>query len=113
MEKYLEIVVSSKDQAFLMASYLLAVEDEHQEKGDEARYEMSDLPSPERGRGHCFLKCKLVKLCWQIRGLEPVRQQLLLQNSAWDFVQAILSLKEEVQLKTVIFLWKWWSVRNK
>jgi hypothetical protein len=63
MEKYLEIVVSSKDQAFLMASYLLAVEDEHQEKGDEARYEMSDLPSPERGRGHCFLKCKLVKLC--------------------------------------------------
>lgn len=44
---------------------------------------------------------------------EPVRQQLLLQNSAWDFVQAILSLKEEVQLKTVIFLWKWWNVRNK
>ena len=71
MEKYLEIVVSSKDEAFLMAacSQQPAVEDEHQEKGDEARYEMSDLPSPERGRGHCFLKCKLVKRCCQIRGL--------------------------------------------
>jgi hypothetical protein len=28
-------------------------------------------------------------------------------------VQEVLSLKEEECLKTVVFLWRWWSVRNK
>jgi len=64
--------------------------------------------------GHCFLKCKLVKRCWLTLDLEPVRQRLLLQDSACNVVKDILSLKEDVQLKTIIFLWKWWSsVRNK
>ena len=63
--------------------------------------------------GHCFLKCKLVKRCWSTLSLEPVRQQLLSKQSAWEVVTEILSLKEEVRTKTVLFLWKWWTERNK
>lgn len=30
-----------------------------------------------------------------------------------EFAQEVLLLKEDERLKTTIFLWKWWSVRNK
>jgi len=63
--------------------------------------------------GHCFLKCKLVKRCWSTLSLEPVRQQLLSKQSAWEVVTEILSLKGEIRTKTVLFLWKWWTERNK
>jgi len=63
--------------------------------------------------GHCFLKCKMVKRCWSSLSLEPVRQQLLLKQSAWEVVTEILALNDEVQTKTALLLWKWWSVRNK
>jgi hypothetical protein len=37
----------------------------------------------------------------------------LSKQSAWEVVAEILSLKEEVRTKTVLFLWKWWTERNK
>jgi hypothetical protein len=37
----------------------------------------------------------------------------LSKQSAWEVVTEILSLKEEVRTKTVLFLWKWWTERNK
>ena len=63
--------------------------------------------------GHCFLKCKLVKCCWASLSLEPIRQILLLKKSAWEVAMVVVSLEEDVRLKTVLLLWKWWNVRNK
>jgi len=54
--------------------------------------------------GHCFLKCKLVRRCWSCLSVEPVRQHLLLKQSAWEVVTEILALKEEVQIETVLLL---------
>lgn len=48
--------------------------------------------------GHCILTCKVVKQCWVDLQLEHVRLEL--------------QLKEEDRVKTIILLWKWWSVRN-
>jgi hypothetical protein len=62
--------------------------------------------------GHCFLKCKFVKHCWVDLQLEHVRLELLSKCSAREVVQAVLQLKEADQMKTIILLWKWWSVRN-
>ena len=42
--------------------------------------------------GHCFLKCKFVKKCWQGLNLEDVRTQLLNLHSARDVVESILGL---------------------
>jgi hypothetical protein len=42
-----------------------------------------------------------------------IHQKLLLKRSAWEVVQEVLSMKEEECLKMVVFLWRWWSVRNK
>lgn len=38
---------------------------------------------------------------------------MLLKQSAWEVVTEILALNDEVQTKTALLLWKWWSVRNK
>ena len=37
--------------------------------------------------GHCFLKCKLVKKCWQHLNLEDVRVHLLTFGSAKEVVR--------------------------
>lgn len=51
--------------------------------------------------------------CWLELRLESARQRLLLRPSTMEFAQEVLLLKEDERLKTTIFLWKWWSVRNK
>jgi hypothetical protein len=63
--------------------------------------------------GYCFLKCKLVKRGWASLSLESVRLNLLLKKSAWDVAMEVISLKEEDCLQSMLFLWKWWNVRNK
>jgi hypothetical protein len=62
--------------------------------------------------GHCFLKCKMIRHCWARLSLEPVRQMLLLKRSAWEVIEAVLGLEEDVCTKTVLLLWRWWSVRK-
>jgi len=67
----------------------------------------------DKDGGHCFLKCKFVKRCWESLSLEPIRQNLLLKRSAWEVIMEVIAKKEEDRLKTVLLLWKWWDFRNK
>jgi len=63
--------------------------------------------------GHCFLKCKHVRRCWRELQLDTVRCLLLNAQTSMEFVRCILGLKNDQCLRTCIFLWKWWDVRNK
>jgi hypothetical protein len=38
---------------------------------------------------------------------------LLSATTAQEVVREVLNLKDEVCIKIIIFLWKWWDVRNK
>ena len=64
--------------------------------------------------GHCFLKCKLVKKCWQHLNLEDVRVHLL-TLSAKEVVRHthILRLNRDKQQLIICLLWSWWMGRNK
>jgi hypothetical protein len=63
--------------------------------------------------GHIFFKCKYAKLCWCLMNLEHIRVQLLNCGLAWEICNVIWKLEEDTQLKVIIFLWRWWSARNK
>ena len=63
--------------------------------------------------GHLFFKCKYAKLCWRMMNMEPIRVQLLNCGSAWKTCNIIGKLEKDTQLKVIIFLWRWWSARNK
>ncbi|GJN00674.1 hypothetical protein PR202_ga17870 [Eleusine coracana subsp. coracana] len=63
--------------------------------------------------GHCFLKCKMVKKCWQQMNMEGIRLELLKLSSATEVVQTILDLEEKSRLQTITLLWAWWDSRNK
>ena len=63
--------------------------------------------------GHCFLKCKWVKICWQQLGLEDVRLHLLTLSSAKEVVGHILQMNQTKQQLTISLLWVWWLSRNK
>jgi hypothetical protein len=67
----------------------------------------------DEDRGHCFLKCKSVKKCWQALNLEQVRLRLLSLSSSRDVVQYVLDLKGEERVLVPCFLWTWWDARNK
>jgi hypothetical protein len=63
--------------------------------------------------GHCFLKCKFVKRCWQTMNLEEVRLQLVALKSAKEVVHHVLQMGESERNMVVNFLWVWWDTRNK
>jgi hypothetical protein len=63
--------------------------------------------------GHCFLKCKIVRKCWQALNLERVRMCLLGMNSPRDIVQHILTTNEKEKVLISCILWSWWDARNK
>lgn len=63
--------------------------------------------------GHCFLKCKMVKRCWQSLNLEDVRLQLLSLHSAREVVERILQLNREKSRLCICLLWAWWGSHNK
>jgi len=63
--------------------------------------------------GHFFLKCKMVKKCWQHLLLEDVRVYLLTLGSAKEVVGHILRLSREKQQLIICLLWAWWLGRNK
>ncbi|WVZ82140.1 hypothetical protein U9M48_029438, partial [Paspalum notatum var. saurae] len=68
---------------------------------------------PDEDCGHLFLKCKFVKQIWGNLDLEEQRLVLIDQKSALDFIELILSFKEEIKLKVIILIWCWWNARNK
>ena len=45
--------------------------------------------------------------------MEHIRIQLLNCVSAWETCNIIWKLEKDTQLKVIIFLWRWWSARNK
>jgi len=63
--------------------------------------------------GHLFFKCKKAKECWQAMNLEHVRAELELCSSGEEIIMKILNLQQSVQNRVFIWLWRWWSARNK
>ncbi|GJN28806.1 hypothetical protein PR202_gb16973 [Eleusine coracana subsp. coracana] len=63
--------------------------------------------------GHCFLKCKYVKKCWQGMQLEQTRLHLVSLASAKDIVHFILKQEKEMKITILCLLWTWWDTRNK
>jgi hypothetical protein len=63
--------------------------------------------------GHLFFKCKFAKLCWRLMNMEFIRIELMKCRSGVDTIGKIWELEETIQLKVIIFLWRWWSARNK
>jgi ribonuclease HI len=62
--------------------------------------------------GHLFFKCKEAKLCWLLLGMEDKRVMLMAENSLRAVLEKILSF-DNCQCKIVLFMWCWWSARNK
>jgi hypothetical protein len=63
--------------------------------------------------GHCFLKCKAVRKCWQELNLENERCELLQMQSARDMVDRVLQMPEDKCNLILILLWRWWTACNK
>lgn len=63
--------------------------------------------------GHLFFKCKQVRECWRVLNLDQLRTKLMLCQSGREVMQMIWSFSSEEQRKVIIFLWRWWSARNK
>ncbi|WVZ92865.1 hypothetical protein U9M48_038901 [Paspalum notatum var. saurae] len=63
--------------------------------------------------GHLFFKCKKAKQCWRAMNLEHVRADLELCKSGEETVARILNLEQHEQNRVFIWLWRWWSARNK
>jgi hypothetical protein len=63
--------------------------------------------------GHCFLKCKCVKVVWRAALLEECRLELINCPRAISVLEDILKMEETKCLKVCILLWLWWSERNK
>jgi hypothetical protein len=61
--------------------------------------------------GHCFLKCKIVKKCWQALNIESVRVKLLEMTSPRDIVHFVLNLKGK-EGATVTYLLQRMNTRN-
>jgi hypothetical protein len=63
--------------------------------------------------GHLFFKCKYVKMCWRGLDIEDVRTELLNCPSGKETITKIWKLEKAKQMKVIVFVWRWWSARNK
>ena len=45
--------------------------------------------------------------------LEDIRAELVKYYSGLETINKIWGMERNVQLKVIVFLWRWWSVRNK
>jgi hypothetical protein len=63
--------------------------------------------------GHLFFKCKGAQECWRALHLEELRCTLANCMSGKDVALKIWALQPETQLETVVWLWRWWTARNK
>lgn len=59
------------------------------------------------------MKCKAVRQCWRELQLQTFRLRLVQTQSAEDFVMEVLLLRQDICLRIVVLLWRWWDVRNK
>ena len=63
--------------------------------------------------GHLFFKCNMAKECWRMMNLEHIRAELEQCRSGKETVMRILSFEQKDQNRVFIWLWRWWSARNK
>jgi hypothetical protein len=63
--------------------------------------------------GHLFFGCKRVNEVWRELGMDHVRDMLQLCGSCKEVIEKIWTLQEKEQQKIWIFLWRWWSPRNR
>ena len=63
--------------------------------------------------GHIFFKCKIVKSCWRLLDMEDIRSILVSCQSGIETILKICKLEKINQMKVIVFLWRWWSARNK
>lgn len=63
--------------------------------------------------GHLFFKCKMGKECWGMMNLKHIRAELEQCRSGKETVMKILRLEQKDQNRAFIWLWCWWSARNK
>ena len=63
--------------------------------------------------GHLFFKCKAVKLCWRLLNMEDIRIMLKAENSPKTVLEKIWGFNTDNQCKIILFMWCWWSARNK
>jgi hypothetical protein len=63
--------------------------------------------------GHTFFKCKNVRECWRVLQLEEARCCLAQCRSGKEVIEKIWTMSTETQVKIVVWLWRWWTARNK
>jgi hypothetical protein len=63
--------------------------------------------------GHIFFKCKKARECWRELQMEEARCSLAQCKSGKEVAEKIWSMKPDQQLKIVVWLWRWWTARNK
>ena len=52
-------------------------------------------------------------LCWRLMNMEDIRAELVKCQSGVDTINKIWELERSKQLKVIVFLWRWWSAKNK
>jgi len=60
-----------------------------------------------------FFKCKLARIYWRLLNMENIRSVLVCCQSGLEVLAKIWELQKNMQLKVFVFLWRWWSARNK
>jgi hypothetical protein len=63
--------------------------------------------------GHIFFKCKNARECWQELQLEDARCCLAQCRLGKEVAEKIWTMPSENQVKIVVWLWRWWTARNK
>ncbi|WVZ62142.1 hypothetical protein U9M48_011922 [Paspalum notatum var. saurae] len=63
--------------------------------------------------GHIFFNCKNVRECWRVLQLEEARCCLAQCRSGKEVIEKIWTMSPETQVKIVVWLWRWWTARNK
>ncbi|OQU89062.1 hypothetical protein SORBI_3002G141050 [Sorghum bicolor] len=63
--------------------------------------------------GHLFFKCKGARECWRALHMEELRCTLANCGSGMEVEMKIWEQLSDTQLKIVVWLWNWWTARNK
>jgi hypothetical protein len=60
--------------------------------------------------GHLFFNCKGARECWRAMHMEELRCTLA---TGKEVALKIWALQSDTQLKIMVWLWRWWTARNK
>jgi hypothetical protein len=63
--------------------------------------------------GHLFFNYERARECWRAMHMEELRCTLANCKSGKEVALKIWALQSETQLKIMVWLWRWWTARNK